>query len=102
MKFSSVGRAHLSESVRRIRGDNSSAKFSLKYLRPSVRGLIFNVCAGERIPPEVVRVVLTGILKVASLRAVVCTIPSKEKGLRIQRSDIVLGEPGVGKGQAFQ
>ena len=30
------------------------------------------------------------------------TIPSKEKGLRIQTSDIVLGEPGVGKGQAFQ
>ena len=29
-------------------------------------------------------------------------IPSKEEGLRIQTSDIILGEPGVGKGQAFR
>ena len=36
------------------------------------------------------------------MRAVVKTIPTKEKGLRIQTSDIILGEPGVGKGQSFQ
>ena len=76
--------------------------YSLQYLRPSVRGLLLRVSAGERIPPEFVRVVLAGCLKVASLRSVVHTIPSKEKGLRIQTSDIILGEPGVGKGLAFQ
>ena len=102
MRFSSVGRSHLSEGIARIRDEQPSAKFSLQYLRPSVRGLLLNVSAGERIPPEFVRVVLAGILKSASLRAVVCTIPSKEVGLRIQTSDIVLGEPGVGKGLAFQ
>ena len=57
---------------------------------------------GGRIPPEFVRVVISGCLKVAGLRTVVFTFPSKEKGLRIQTSDIILGEPGVGKGQAFQ
>ena len=46
--------------------------------------------------------VLAGCLKVASLRTVVYTIPSKEKGLRIQTSDVILGEPGVGIGQAFE
>ena len=101
MKFSSVGRVHLAESMARNRGNDCSAKYSLQYLRPTVRGLIFAVSAGERIPPEFVRVVLSGCLKVAALRTVVFTIPSKEKGLRIQTSDIILGEPGVGKGQAF-
>ena len=102
MKFSPVGRAHLTESLVRIRGDQSSAKYSLRYLRPSLRGLIQSISAGERIPPEFVRVVLCGCLKTACLRTVVYTIPSKENGLRVQVSDIVLGEPGVGKGQAFQ
>ena len=45
---------------------------------------------------------LAGCLKLAALKTVVFTIPSKERGLRIQSSDIILGEPGVGKGQAFQ
>ena len=102
MKFSPVGRAHLRDSLVRIRDNKSSAKFSLEYMRPSMRGLILSVSAGERISPEFVRVVLAGCLKVASLRSVVYTIPSKEEGLRIQTSDIVLGEPGVGKGQAYQ
>ena len=64
--------------------------------------MISNVVAGETIPPEFIRIVLAGCLKVASLKAVVYTIPSKSSGLRIQTTDIVLGEPGVGKGQAFQ
>ena len=41
-------------------------------------------------------------MKVAALRSVVCTIPTKSRGLRIQSSDIILGEPGLGKGAAFQ
>ena len=41
-------------------------------------------------------------MKVAALKAVVYTIPSKAKGLRVQTSDIILGEPGVGKNQSFQ
>ena len=60
------------------------------------------IAAGERIPPEYVRVVLAGCLKVAALRAVVFTIPSKGRGLRVQTTDIILGEPGVGKGTAYQ
>ena len=67
MKFSSVGRVHLAESMARNRGNDCSAKYSLQYLRPTVRGLIFAVSAGERIPPEFVRVVLSGCLKVAAL-----------------------------------
>ena len=63
--------------------------------------MLLKVSAGERLPPELVRVVLGGCVKVGALRAVVYTIPSKSKGLRIQTSDIILGEPGVGKGQAF-
>ena len=85
-----------------MRGDLLGAHYALKYLRPVVRGMIFAISAGERIPPEFIRVVLAGCLKVGALKTVVYTIPSKEEGLRIQSSDIILGEPGVGKGQAFQ
>ena len=46
MKFSSVGRVHLAESMARNRGNDCSAKYSLQYLRPSVRGLILAVSAG--------------------------------------------------------
>ena len=46
--------------------------------------------------------VLAGCVKVAALRAVIFTIPSKRRGLRVQTTDIILGEPGVGKGTAFQ
>ena len=74
----------------------------MKYLRPSVRALFIKVAAGERIPPEFVRVVLAGCMKVGALRATVSTIPSKSTELRIQISDVILGEPGVGKGQAYQ
>ena len=72
------------------------------YLRPKVRALILKITAGERIIPEYVTVVLSGCLKVAALKAVVYTIPSKAKGLRVQTSDIILGEPGVGKNQSYQ
>ena len=60
---------------------------------------MLKVAAGERIPPEFIRIALSGCLKVSCLKATVFTIPSKSKGLRIQTSDIILGEPGVGKGQ---
>ena len=71
-------------------------------MRPNVRALLLKVAAGERIPPEFIRIALAGCLKVAVLKALVKTIPSKAKGLRVQTTDIVFGEPGVGKGQAFQ
>ena len=64
--------------------------------------MLLKIAAGERITPEYVRVVLSGCLKVAALRAVVFTIPSKSRGLRVQTTDIILGEPGVGKGTAYQ
>ena len=102
MKFSFIGPSHLASSLEEMRDEQSSAKYSFQFLRPSVRGLLLSVSVGGRIPPEFVRVVISGCLKVAGLRTVVFTIPSKEKGLRIQTSDIILGEPGVGKGQAFQ
>ena len=102
MKFSVVGRSYLATSLEAMRDEQCSAKYSLKFLRPSVRGLLLKVSAGERLPPEFIRVVLGGCLKVACLRTVVFTIPSKEEGLRIQTSDIILGEPGVGKGQSFR
>ena len=101
-KFSPPGRGHLTEALMRIAGDQSSCKFSLKYVRASVRALFIKVLAGERIHPELIRVVLAGCLKTAALRAVVFTMPSKARGLRIQSSDIILGEPGLGKGLAFQ
>ena len=41
-------------------------------------------------------------MKVGSVLAEVKTMPSKDKGLPIQSSDIILGEPGIGKGQSFQ
>ena len=46
--------------------------------------------------------VLAGCVKVAALKTVVFTIPSKRRGLRVQTMDIILGELGVGKGTAFQ
>ena len=102
MKLSCVGRSHLGESLRRIRNNEASAKYAVQHLRPSVRSVILSISAGERIPPEYVRVVLSGCLKLGALKTVVFTIPSKARGLRIQSSDVILDEPGVGKGQAFQ
>ena len=102
MKFSFVGRKHLADGLNSMRGDMTCAEYSIKYLRPIVRGMILNISSGARIIPEFIRVVLSGCLKVAALKAVVHTLPSKAKGLRIQSSDIILGEPGLGKGQAFQ
>ena len=62
-KFSSVGRCHLKESITRMRGDMSGASYSLNFFRPIVRGLLLAIAAGERIPPEFVRVTLAGCLK---------------------------------------
>ena len=47
---------------------------------------------------EYMRLNLTSCVKVACLKAVVYTIPSKKDGLRIQSSDVLLGDPGLGKG----
>ena len=102
MKFSAIGRSHLAESFSEIRQGELCTKQSVQYLRPKVRAVLLKIAGGERIPPEFIRIVLSGCLKVGSLKADVFTIPSKAEGLRIQTSDIILGEPGVGKGQAFQ
>ena len=92
MKFSVVGCQQLAEICVKLRKDDSCANQSVKYLRPTVRALLLKVTAGERIPPEFSRVTLTGCLKVAALK----TISSKDKGLRIQTSDIIFGEAGAG------
>ena len=68
MKFSAVGRSHLASSLETMRDERSSAKYSLQFLRPSVRGLLLKVSAGERLPPEFIRVrpSVTKSLKVIS------------------------------------
>ena len=101
-KFLIIGRSHLSKSLSDLAKPHSSARFSVEYLRPEMRGVLVAVAAGEGIHPEIVRVNLGGCLKLAALRAVVYTIPSKDRGLRIQSSDVVLGEPGLGKGLGVQ
>ena len=95
-------RKHLADCLNSMLGNITLAEYSIKYPRPIVRGMILNISSGERILPEFIRVVLSGCLKAAALKAVVHTIFSKAKGLRIQSSDIILGEPCVGKGRAFQ
>ena len=74
----------------------------MEYLRPTVRALLLKIASEESIPPEYVRICLDGCMKVSSLSAVVKTIPSKGKGLRIQTFDIILDEPGVGKEQSYR
>ena len=101
-KFSIVGRSHLSRTLTELAKPHSSARYSVQYLSPEVRGVLLAVAAGEGIHPEIVRVNLAGCLKLAALRAVVYTIPSKARGLRIQSSDVLFGEPGLGKGLGVQ
>ena len=67
-----------------------------------MRSVLLKVAGGEGVHPEIVRVNLSSCVKLACLRAVVYTIPTKSKGLRIQSSDLVLGEPGLGKGLGLQ
>ena len=101
-KFSPVGRKHFKNSLASIDGDKNSCYKSLEPYRPCVRAVLLQVAAGEGIHPEFVRVNLAGCVKSAALRATVYTIPTKSKGLRIQSSDVVLGEPGIGKGLGYQ
>ena len=101
-KFSNVGRAHFTTSLRAIAEGMCSARFSVQYLRPKVRCVVLKIAGGEGVHPEFVRVNLSSCVKLACLRAVVYTIPTKAKGLRIQSSDVVLGEPGLGKGLGSQ
>ena len=97
-RFSNVGRAHFSDALRAIRKDMSSARFSLQYLRLRVRAALLRIAAGERIHPEIVKLNLSSCVKTACLKAVVFTMPSKKEGLRMQCSDVFLGDPGLGKG----
>ena len=97
-KFSNAGRSHSSDALRAMRPDVSSARFSVQYLRPKVRAVLLKISAGERVHPEIIRINLSGCVKSACLKAVVFTIPSKVKGLRIQSTDVFLGDPGLGKG----
>ena len=97
-KFSNVGRGRFSDTLRGMRNNISSARFSLQPLRPRVRAALLRIAAGERIHPEIVRINLASCVKAACLKAVVFTMPSKQKGLRMQSSDIFLGDPGLGKG----
>ena len=71
MKFSIIGRSHLSKSLSDLAKPHFSARFSVEYLRPEVRGVLVVVAAGEGIHSEIVRVNLAGCLKLAALRAVV-------------------------------
>ena len=101
MKFSAFAQNHLSERLVKSRGD-FFARNSVEYLGPAIRALLLKIAAGERVPPEYVLTFLAGCLKVGSVLAEVKTMPSKDKGLPIQSSDIIRGEPGIGKGQSFQ
>ena len=101
-KFSNVGRVHFTGNLKAIAEDRCSARFSVEYLRPKVRSVLLKVAGGEGVHPEFVRVNLSACVKLACLRAVVYTIPTKSKGLRVQSSDVILGEPGLGKGLGSQ
>ena len=50
-----MARAHLADGLIKLRNGECCAKYSLKCLRPAVRGMILKVVAGERIPPEFIR-----------------------------------------------
>ena len=101
-KIFNIGRTHFSDGLVSIRKDISSARFSLQYLRPRIRAVLLQIAAGERIHPEIVRINLSSCVKLACLKAVVFTIPSKKKGLRMQTSDVFFGDPGLGKGLGFE
>jgi len=101
-KFSNFGRVHFTGNLKAIAEDCCSARFSVQYLRPKVRSVLLKVAGGEGVHPEFVRVNLSACVKLACLRAVVYTIPTKTKGLRVQSSDVILGAPGLGKGLGSQ
>ena len=64
----------------------------LQYLRPAVRALLLKIACGEGIPPDFVRIVLAGCLKGASLRAVVKTIPTKERRVCVNRHHMLFAK----------
>ena len=70
----------------------------MEFLRPRVRSSFLQIAVGERIHPEILRLNLSSCVKAACLKAVVYTMPSKADGLRVQSSDVLLGDPGLGKG----
>ena len=91
VKFSCLGRQKLEEALEKIHGDMSSVEYVLRNLRPNIRKAIIAITAGEAVHPEVVRMQLGVFVKSAALRATVYTIPSKEKGLRLQSSEVHIG-----------
>ena len=88
MKFSCLGRQKLEETLEMTHGD-ISVEYVLRNLRPNIRKVIIAITAGEAVHPEVVRMQLGVFVKSAALRATVYTIPSKEKGLRLQSSEVL-------------
>ena len=52
-KFSNIGRAHFTESLKAIGKDCSSARFSVEYLRPMVRCVLLKVAGGEGVHPDI-------------------------------------------------
>ena len=67
-------------------------------MRPSARGRILLLAAGESIHPLIIRQHVGNAVKSGALRAEVYTKPEKEHGLRIQTSEVLIGPPGCGKG----
>ena len=90
VKFSCQGRQKLEETLEMTHGD-ISVEYVLRNLRPNIRKVIIAITAGEAVHPEVVRMQLGVFVKSAALRATVYTIPSKEKGLRLQSSEVHIG-----------
>ena len=97
-KFTPVGRQKFEIALEKIHGEKSSAEYPQTYLRPNIRSLLLAVAAGEAIHPEIVRMQLGVFVKSGVLNGEVFTIPTKQTGLRIQSSEVLIAVPGVGKG----
>ena len=97
-KFTPVGRQKFELALEKVHGEKSSAEFSISYLRPNIRSFLLAVAAGEGVNPEIVRMQLGAFVKSGVLNAEVFTIPTKQRGLRVQSSEVHIGVPGVGKG----
>ena len=97
-KFSTIGRHQFAKSLNSLLGEHSSARHAVQYLRPRVRQVLLRLAGGEGIHPEIGRIILSSCVKVGALRAEIYTKPKKQDGLRIQSSEVFLGEPGIRKG----
>ena len=97
-KFSTIGRHQFATRLNSLLGEHSSARHAVQYLRPRVRQVLLRLAGGDGIHPEIGRIILASCVKVGALRAEIYTKPNKQDGLRIQSSEVFLGEPGIGKG----